>query len=116
MANYANQKKVNIDKEQVNCLIHHTSDPTKGYYPPLEYSYIDKAAELLNGNAFKIWLYLLRWYNQGYVFFSPAALEGCMGLKKSSVSDSWNELVNKGFIHKQQNLTYLFTPISTKLV
>ena len=117
MANYANQKRVNIDKKQVECLIHQKNQDTKGYYPPLEYVYIDKAAELLNGNAFKIWLYLLRWYNQGYVYFSPAALEGCMGLKKSSVADSWKELINKGFIQEiVAGKTYNFTPISNKLV
>jgi hypothetical protein len=80
-------------------LLEHKKDvSTEGYYYPMDYVYIDAAAKELNGNAFKLWLYLLRWRNKGYVFFSPAAIENAMGIKKSSISDSVKELKLKGII------------------
>ena len=108
MANYANQKRIEL--ENVETIIHHKEDKTDGYYPPLEYKYIDDAAKILNGNAFKVWLYLLRWYNQGYVFFSPAAIENSMGIKKSSVSDARKELENKGYLRENDNGILIFNP------
>ena len=96
MANYKNQKRMDI--LNADLLEHKAGAPTDGSYPPFEYTYIDAAATELNGNAFKIWLYLLRWKNKGFVFFSPAAIENTMGIKKSSVSDSIKELKLKGII------------------
>lgn len=96
MANYKNQKRMDI--LNADLIEHKSGNPTEGYYPPFEYTYIDAAAKELNGNAFKIWLYLLRWKNKGYVFFSPAAIENTMGIKKSSVADSIKELKLKGII------------------
>lgn len=115
MANYANQKRYKITNTKP--LFHEKNEPIgNGYYPPMYYDYIDKAATLLNGNAFKLWLYLIRWHNQGYVNFSPASVEQCMGLKKSSIQDSKAELEHKGFLIAQDDGTYLFTPISRTLV
>ena len=96
MANYKNQKRMDI--LNADLIEHKSGDPTEGYYPPFEYKYIDTAARELNGNAFKIWLYLLRWKNKGFVFFSPAAIENAMGIKKSSVTDSIKELKLKGIV------------------
>ena len=114
MANYANQTRVNITNIEP---IYYTKgkDIGNGYYPTIYYDYIDKAAMLLNGNAFKLWLYFIRWHNQGWVDFSPAALQKTMGMSKTSVADAKKELINKGFlILTEHGLT--FTPISTKLV
>lgn len=96
MANYQNQKRMDI--LNADLLEHKKNTETDGYYYPMDYTYIDAAATELNGNAFKIWLYLLRWRNKGYVYFSPAAIENAMGIKKSSVSDSVTELKRKGIV------------------
>lgn len=96
MANYANQKRMDI--LNADLVEHKKGTESDGYYYPMDYEYIDIAAKELNGNAFKIWLYLLRWRNKGYVFLSPAAIENAMGIKKSSVSDSIKELKLKGVI------------------
>ena len=101
MANYKNQKRMDI--LNADLLEHKAGMPTDGYYPPFEYTYIDAAATELNGNAFKIWLYLLRWKNKGFVFFSPAAIENAMGIKKSSVTDSIKELKNKGIVLEDED-------------
>ena len=114
MANYANQTRIKITNIKP---IYYTQGKTQGngYYPTLYYDYIDKAASLLNGNAFKLWLYLIRWHNQGWVDFSPAALKDRMGMSKTSVLDAKKELINKGYLSEDESgLT--FTPISTKLV
>lgn len=117
MANYANQKRIELD-DNIKVVFHQKNSPTEGYYPPIEYCYIDKAAQLLNGNAFKLWLYLIRWHNQGWVNFSPAAVEEAMGMKKSSVSDARKELVTKGFLYedKEHSNKLYFTPISKLFV
>lgn len=116
MANYANQVKIKINTITTDKIIHHEGDKTKeGFLPPLEKEYVWAAARQLNGNAFKLWLYLLDWYHNGYVFFSPAAIENALGMKKSSVSDSKKELINKGFLIETEG-GLVFTPISTLLV
>ena len=116
MANYANQRFIDLDQEQMEQLVHHKDEPTDGYYPPLEYKYVNKAAELLNGNAFKIWMYMLQWRGKGQVDFSPADVDKRMKIKKSSVNDSWKELEQQGFLHYMGGNKYKFTPISNKQV
>lgn len=114
MANYANQKRIIITNTEP---IFYTKDKPvgNGFYHTIYYDYIDKAASLLNGNAFKLWLYLIRWYNQGWIDFSPAALKEKLNMSKSSVSDARKELIDKGFLIEQDK-ELIFTPISTKLV
>lgn len=117
MANYANQKRIEITN--VEPIFYKTGQPVgNGFYHTIYYDYVDKAAELLNGNAFKLWFYLIRWYNQGWVDFSPAKLKDCMGMSKSSANDARNELINKGFLIEdpEHPNKLIFTPISTKYV
>ena len=114
MANYANQKKIIITNTEP--IFYRQGKPMgNGFYHTIYYDYVDKAATLLNGNAFKLWYYLIRWYNQGWVDFSPAALKEHMGMSKSSVSDAKKELIEKGFLIENEK-GFTFTPISTKLV
>ena len=114
MANYANQKRIEITN--IEPILYKPNKPTgNGFYHTIYYDYVDKAASLLNGNAFKLWTYLIRWYNQGWVDFSPAALKEHYNMSKSSVSDAKQELINKGFLCEEGN-KLIFTPISTKYV
>jgi len=115
MANYANQKTIKITN--IEPILYKDGKPVgNGFYHTLYYDYVDKAAELLNGNAFKLWLYLIRWHNKGFVHFSPADLKNRMGMSKSSVSDAKSELIKKGFLKEEENGSLTFTPISTTLV
>ena len=43
MANYKNQKRMDI--LNADLVEHKAGDPTEGYYPPFEYTYIDAAAK-----------------------------------------------------------------------
>lgn len=114
MANYANQKTIKITN--IEPIYYTKGKPIgNGFYPTLYYDYIDKAASLLNGNAFKLWLYLIRWHNNGEVDFSPAALKDRMGMSKSSVADAKHELIEKGFLIEEGN-QLVFSPISRTLV
>lgn len=115
MPNYANQIKIDIPN--IDYLFYHEGDilDENGYLPLLKNTAIYQAAQQLNGNAFKIWIYILRWKNQGYFYFSPAAITNAMGIPKQSVSDAKKELIRKGFI--QQDLDnpnkYIFVPKGT---
>ncbi len=114
MPNYANQKRIEITNTDV--IFYNQGKPIRdGFYHTIYYEYVDKAASLLNGNAFKLWLYLIRWHNQGWVDFSPAALKEKYNMSKSSVADAKKELIEKGFLIEDGN-KLIFTPISTKYV
>ena len=114
MPNYANQLKIEIPN--IDFIFYHEGEKIdeNGYIPLLKNSYMYKAAQQLNGNAFKIWMYILRWKNQGYFYFSPAAIGSAMGIPKQSVSDSKKELIQKGFIYQDENKenVYHFSPVA----
>ena len=116
--NYANQQKILIPP--MEHIFYHEGEAIdeNGYIPLLKNSYMYKAAQLLNGNAFKIWMYILRWKNQGYFYFSPAAIANAMGIPKSSVSDSKKELIAQGFIYQSEDNPnkFYFSPISRNKV
>lgn len=115
MGKYPNQTTIKITN--IKPIYYMDGKPVgNGFYPTLYYDYVDKAASLLNGNAFKLWLYLIRWHSKGYVYLSPAAIKDRMGMSKSSVSDAKKELINKGFLKEEENGELIFTPISTTLV
>ena len=117
MAYYPNQQKIVL--KNMEPILYKDGKPVgNGFYHTIYYDYVDKAAQLLNGNAFKLWTYIVRWHNQGYFDFSPAALKKHYGMSKSSVFDAKEELIKKGFLEqdKDKQNTYYFTPISTKYV
>lgn len=112
MANYANQIKIEINN--IEYIFYHKGETVddNGYIPLLKNSAMYHAAQQLNGNAFKIWMYILRWKDQGYFYFSPAAITNAMGIPKQSVSDAKKELMKKGFIIQDENNPnkYYFSP------
>ena len=110
MANYANQKTVVItDVERAK----HVKDSGNQFVWSLDFKYEAAAMQRLNGNAFKLWRYLLRWEGKGSVDFSPAALKTELGLGKNAPSDAFEELIRVGYIKKDNNSTnkYIFSPV-----
>lgn len=67
----------------------------------------------LNGNAFKLWRYFLRWYGKGFIYFSPAAIMQELGFGKNGPNEAKNELERKGYLYKAEdkNNLYIFTPV-----
>lgn len=109
MANYANQKTVTI--EGVN-RIQHTKDSGNDFVLSIDFKYEEAAMMRLNGNAFKVWRYLLRWAGKGKVDYSPAALHK-LGLGKNAPSDAFNELIHAGYLKQDPNALnrYIFNPV-----
>ena len=110
MANYQNQLRIDlIDLDKIT----HKQNSNNIFIQPIDFKYEAAAMRNLNGNAYKLWRYLLRWYGKGYVFLSPAAIARELGIGEQSVTNSRKELELKGYIHPapdKKNI-YIFTPV-----
>ena len=110
MAKYANQLRINLinlDK------IKHTYKSGNRFIPTIDYKYEEAAMRNLNGNAFKLWRYLLRWYGKDYFFFSPTAINEALGFGKNGATTARDELERKGYITKVPDKLneYIFSPV-----
>ena len=110
MANYSNQLRINLtDLEKIT----HKKDSKNRFIQPIDFKYEAAAMRHLNGNAFKLWRYLLRWYGKDYFFFSPAAISRELKMGEQSVTNSRKEMELKGYliaIPDKKN-TYSFSPV-----
>ena len=108
MPNYSNQLRINLT--DLNKITH-----TQGnrFIQPIDFKYEAAAMRNLNGNAFKLWRYLLRWYGKDYFYFSPSAISRELDMGERSVTNSRIELETKGYIVKESGKTnsYFFTPV-----
>ena len=110
MANYNNQLR--IDLTNLDKITHKENDGNR-FIQPINFKYEAAAMRNLNGNAFKIWRYLLKWYGKGELFFSPAAISRELEMGEQSVTNSRKEMEKKGYIIKvpdKQNV-YIFSPV-----
>ena len=108
MARHPNQKTIyieNVDGAK------HVKDSGNSFVWTVDFKYEAAAMLRLNGNAFKLWRYLLRWYGEGKVDFSPTALKNEIGLGKNAPSDSLDELIRVGYITIDENGRYHFDPV-----
>lgn len=110
MANYSNQLRINLiefDK------ITHKQDDKNRFIQPINFKYEAAAMRNLNGNAFKIWRYLLRWYGKDYFYFSPAAIRKELGLGENGATAARKELEKKGYLTQVEGKenVYIFTPV-----
>lgn len=112
MANYANQLTIHMsDLEKIK---HKEGDNHNRFIQPLDFKYEAIAMRRLNGNAFKLWRYFLRWYGgQKQYEFSPAALKKELGFGKNGSQDALKELILKGYVKQipDKNNTYVFIPV-----
>lgn len=114
MANYANQLKIYLtDFEKIK---HNQNDKHNRFIQPIDFKYEAAAMKNLNGNAFKLWRYLLRWYGTDSFFFSPAAIAQELGLGKNGATTARQELELKGYLIKDENKNnvYIFSPVTLK--
>ena len=113
MPNYANQLKVYLT--DLN-KIKHTQFSTNRFIQPIDFKYEAAAMRDLNGNAFKIWRYLLRWYGKEYFFYSPAAIRKELGLGENGATTARKELERKGYLQKIEDKenAYKFIPVTEK--
>ena len=108
MAHSPNQKTIYIDNVE---RAKHIKDSGNSFVWSLDFKYEAAAMNRLNGNAFKLWRYLLRWYGEGKVDFSPAALKKEIGLGKNAPSDSVDELIRVGYITINEKGQLRFDPV-----
>ena len=111
MPNYANQLKVYLT--DLN-KIKHAQFSTNRFIQPIDFKYEAAAMRDLNGNAFKIWRYLLRWYGKEYFFYSPAAIRKELGLGENGATTARKELERKGYLQKIEDKenAYKFIPVT----
>ena len=110
MANYANQLKIKLtDLEKIT----HKAQTRNRFIQPIDFQYEAAAMRNLNGNAFKVWRYLLRWYGKKEFFYSPAAIKREIGLGENGATTARKELELKGYISAVQDKEniYTFTPV-----
>ena len=110
MANYNNQLR--IDLTDLNKITHKEKDGNR-FIQPINFKYEAAAMRNLNGNAFKIWRYLLRWYGKNYFYFSPAAISRELDIGEQSVTNSRKEMEAKGYLtkHPEKKNVYIFSPV-----
>lgn len=110
MPNYKNQlqfRLTDLDK------ITHKQNGNSRFIQPIDFKYEAAAMRNLNGNAYKIWRYLLRWYGKNTFYFSPAAIARELDMGEQSVTNSRKEMERKGYLipdSEKQNV-YIFTPV-----
>ena len=112
MANYANQ--LTIYMTELDKIKHKENDKHNRFIQPIDFKYEAAAMRRLNGNAYKLWRFFLRWYGDPQKYdFSPANIRKELGLGKNGPNTAFDELLKWGYllpIQDKQNV-YTFTPI-----
>lgn len=113
MANYANQKRITLGN--LNDIKHHEGAKEQ-WLQPTKWEPIKEAMRILNGNAFKLWIYLLSWEGQGYYDFSPADIAKTLKMSDEGARTARRELIEKGYIVEVDEKKMIFYPISRTTV
>ena len=106
-----NQRTIVIDKTDVS----KGSGTTRPFL--VEYNdIIENAAQLLNGNAFKLYIYLLCNKKGFHIGFSPKDVAESFGCSTDTVRTSFTTLVNNGFLTlaNGSKSKYIFTDVPNK--
>ena len=109
--NYANQLKLVLTNLE---QILHKAGSKNRFIQPIDFKYEAAAMRNLNGNTFKVWRYLLRWYGKPTQFYySPAAIRKELGLGENGATSARKELELKGYIQPVEGKpnVYTFTPV-----
>lgn len=109
MANYANQKEVKLG--HLNDIAYHKGDNC-AFLQSTKWEPIKEAMRVLNGNAFKLWMYLLSWEGNGVYYFSPASVAKDLGISDEGARNAKKELINKGYCIEISENKLEFFPIS----
>lgn len=109
MANYANQKRIKMGNLK---NIEHKQGSSEPFFKPLNIAPIKEAMRLLNGNAFKLYIYLLSWDGANYYDFSPSHISKDLKISDEGARTARDELVRQGFLIKNSENIYEFFPIS----
>lgn len=113
MAKYANQKKIVLG--HLPDIAYHGGD-AGSWLQPTKWDPIKAAMRILNGNAFKLWMYLLSWEGNGFYEFSPANLAKELKMSDEGARNARKELLDKGYLYEMNDGTLEFFPVSRTTV
>lgn len=102
MANYANQKTIEIKKESVDKIAHVTGS-NESFLRAIDWKYIEQAQQVLTGNEFMLLVYILKWAGKGEFDFSPAAVEIATQMSDSTATRARTTLEQLGFIKQKED-------------
>ncbi len=102
MANYANQKTIEIKKESVDKVAHVTGS-NESFLRAIDWKYIEQAQQVLTGNEFMLLVYILKWAGKGEFDFSPAAVEIATQMSDSTATRARTTLEQLGFIKQKED-------------
>ena len=110
--NYANQKKIEVPKNEAAEFFSGLKDTD--FLHSLKWEKLYPILRELNGNEFKVWLYCFKWNNAGEFSYSPATLAKDFGLSESTAQRALQRLEVLGYIEKKPNSanSYIFHPNS----
>ena len=109
MANYANQTEIKLG--HLEDIVYHKGND-EPWLKPLKWEPIKEAMRVLNGNAFKLWLYLSSWEGKGKYDFSPANLAKELKISDEGARNARKELIEKGYLIQTADNKLEFYPIS----
>lgn len=109
MANYANQKEIKLG--HLNDITYKKGD-TGAFLQPLKWEPIKEAMRILNGNAFKLWMYLFSWEGNGKYDFSPSGLAKELKMSDEGARNARKELIDRGYLIEISDNKFEFFPIS----
>ena len=107
MANYANQKTIEIKKESID-KVAHTAGSNESFLRAIDWKYIEQAQQVLTGNEFMLLVYILKWAGKGEFDFSPAAVEIATQMSDSTATRARATLEQLGFIKLKENRSNIF--------
>lgn len=113
MSKFPYQKKIQLG--HLEDIVYHKGD-TNTWLQPLKWEPIKEAMRILNGNAFKLWMYLFSWEGKGFYEFSPANISKELHISDEGARNAREELINKGYIIIKDNNKLEFYPISRTTV
>lgn len=108
MAQYRNQTTIYLG--HIND-IKHLEGVKESFLQPTKWAPLKEAMRLLNGNAYKLYMYLLSWEGNKQYDFSPAGISKDLNMSDEGARTAKKELINKGFIVIEEGKE-IFYPIS----
>lgn len=102
MANYANQKTIEITNQHIDKIAHKPTENTS-FLRAIDWKYIEQAQQVLTGNEFTLLVYILKWAGKGEFDFSPAAVEIATQMSDSTATRARATLEQLGFIKLKED-------------
>lgn len=108
MANYANQKTIEISNTTIDQVAHKKEDKDSNFLRAINWKYIELWQQVLSGNEFTLLIYILKWAGKGTFDFSPAAIEIATQMSDTTATRARVTLEKLGFLKLKEDRTNLY--------